>query len=622
MNKRFFWVFVLFCSTLLSSLADVSPAYACTCKRKTGCSYSGEVLASVIDYPDGRTRTHFQLRKHDTGELLDLEFAGKVPKGLLATGVKVNIQGKRLRNRKTFAVAADSNGNSKVTITSAGSEAAGVTGTKSLAVVIISSADFSQGVSDADIDSIFFSGARNVSGLYQISSYGNMTFSKAGIYRTTLSYATASSCDNFKYSTDAMSQLGNISAQYIVYIVPTTACTWGGWAYLNLSGAWIRADYALYGDIIAHELGHNVGLHHASINPANDETNQGEYSDMSCIMGYGAVGWRHFNAAHKDQEGWFPNGRRLDISSSTTSTIAALEATPTTTALPYVLRLPRYSDYYYVSYRSPLDNYSDGLLSGYNANIPYHISIHRASSAPGYSYLISNLSPGQAWTDTINGAVINFTGSDQMSATVQVSYTCIARQMAISLQPVLQSTNVAGTQKNYLVVVTNNDSIGCGTGHFILSSSLPPGFTGAFDSTSFDISSGGSASTNFVLTSSSGEADGSFGFSLTADDASRLASISGQYLLDRIPPSMPTNLTAKYSRRGKTKGNTITFTNSTDDRSGVAGNNIYLNGVKKNTSLITSGSFRDSSGTVGMVYGVTAVDIAGNESAQALVVAK
>jgi len=560
-----------------------------------------------MDFPDGTTKTKVHIRKHDTGKLFELQFSGNPPSNL-APGQKIKVQGKLARGKTAFAVAKDNNGRHKLTFTESAGSTAPVSGTKSLAVIVISSSDFTQTVTDAQLDSVFWSGTQNISGLYRTSSYGKMSFSKVGIYRTTLSYSTSQACNYNQYSSDAMRQIGSVNANYFLYIIPTNACGWAGLGNLCASGAWIPGGYALYGDVNAHELGHNVCMHHAAIDPDNNGTNDGEYNDTSCIMGYGGVGWRHFNAAHVDQEAWFPTGRRVDVTSSTTATIAPLEADPLSTGLPYALRLPRSGDFYYVSYRSAIDNYSSGLTNSGT------VSIHHAGSTPGYSYLITNLSPGQSWTDSVNGGTISFASGNSTSATVQVSFGCVTNQPSITLQPVTQLTNTPGTSKDYLVTVINKNAVGCGVSHFILSGSLPSGFSGTFDSTTLDVAAGNSGATSLHVSSSIGETDGSFNFTVSASDSVGTASTSGQYVIDRTPPPGPSNVSVVFSRKGNKKGNTITFTNGVDDRSGLAGNNIYLNGVKINSSLVTSGSFRDAGGASGMTYGVTAIDRAGNES--------
>src|SRR5262249_50236521 len=52
-------------------------------------------------------------------------------------------------------------------------------------------------------------------------------------------------------------------------------------------------------DLYIHELGHNLGLHHARVDSDNNGTPESEYGDASCPMGYSGIGFRHFNALHK-----------------------------------------------------------------------------------------------------------------------------------------------------------------------------------------------------------------------------------------------------------------------------------------------------------------------------------
>jgi len=86
---------------------------------------------------------------------------------------------------------------------------------------------------------------------------------------------------------------------------------------------------------------------------------------------------------------------------------------------------------------------------------------------------------------------------------------------------------------------------------------------------------------------------------------------------DTTPPSVPTNVNGTPVGSSEVD---LTWTGSTDDAggSGVAGYNVYRDGTKVNSSLVTGTSFNDTGlqASTQYSYTVSAVDNQGNESAQ------
>lgn len=80
---------------------------------------------------------------------------------------------------------------------------------------------------------------------------------------------------------------------------------------------------------------------------------------------------------------------------------------------------------------------------------------------------------------------------------------------------------------------------------------------------------------------------------------------------DTTPPSAPLNLTASVSFTNVT----LDWLPSTDDDSGLAGYNVYLNGALSRTVESTTTTFNDLLQLTSYDFGVSAVDVAGNESA-------
>src|SRR6185295_7274647 len=154
------------------------------------------------------------------------------------------------------------------------------------------------------------------------SSYGVLGFGRRSFPGTNMdvvrvaitdpSPSLAGVCDYDLWAANAdaaaVAQGVDLSAyQHRMYLLPpgTTGCTWAGLGYIGCGEscrAWVRTSESLvcgYPDILAHELGHNIGLRHART-ASIDGTASCEYCDTSDFMGYGMNTLRTLNAPHKD----------------------------------------------------------------------------------------------------------------------------------------------------------------------------------------------------------------------------------------------------------------------------------------------------------------------------------
>lgn len=108
--------------------------------------------------------------------------------------------------------------------------------------------------------------------------------------------------------------------------------------------------------------------------------------------------------------------------------------------------------------------------------------------------------------------------SDTKFVVINVSSSCVRSNPTVSISPSFQ-TGQRNTTKTYNTTVTNNDAANCGSSTFNLTSSIPSGWSGSFSSNSLSISPGNSASTNFMLTSSSNATFGNYTFNNTATNS-------------------------------------------------------------------------------------------------------
>lgn len=144
--------------------------------------------------------------------------------------------------------------------------------------------------------------------------------------------------------------------------------------------------------VYIHELGHNLGMNHASTDQNNDGEYESEYGDYSCPMG-GSYGHKMFNAPHMHRQQWIPSNKIIDVDEiSSEFTIAPLHIEPNQTIHPQILRIKRKEGgHYYLSYRLR-QGYDEGLWAKYSNGLSLH---HH----PGYSrtLFIDKLSSGESW---------------------------------------------------------------------------------------------------------------------------------------------------------------------------------------------------------------------------------
>jgi len=165
--------------------------------------------------------------------------------------------------------------------------------------------------------------------------------------------------------------------QHVLHYFPRTGqCTWAGLAYQPGNKAWYNGSFG--GSVLAHELGHNFHLYHASSyactdasgarvpfsNLTPDKCTSTEYGDRFDPMG---SGYWHSNAYGKAQQGWFGKCNLVTVSANGTFDLVPTELPSNgIQALRVVRNLdsPKTSSYY-VEYRQPL-----GAFDKFSSNDP------------------------------------------------------------------------------------------------------------------------------------------------------------------------------------------------------------------------------------------------------------
>jgi Gametolysin peptidase M11 len=414
----------------------------------------GAALVQVADdFEHARSDIRYFLRERSSNEHLELKLSPEQAKQI-RSGQELRVRGRRSGKMlaadpdKVLAVDADADA---VTVL-AEPAALAPTSARRVISLIVDITDGSgtrhtvngrcDGADQLLADEMFGSQTArlNVDGCFGDSSYGAFGFggqsypgTAMDVVRVTITEASqslAGICRYFDWATAAdaaaAAQGINLGAyQHRMYVLPeaTSGCAWAGLAYVGCADlftcqAWVRA-YAHqpcgYRDAIAHELGHNIGLRHASTDSNNDGISDCEYCDTSDIMGYALGSWRAINAPHKDEMGWLDAARIVDGASGGVFTISALEMQ--NPPHPQVVKIVEPSGMaHYLSYRAPI---------GYDAQMGTEyfnrLQVHR-SPGSGNSHLITQLADGATHVDQRLNLTVRQLSHTADSATLEVRF--------------------------------------------------------------------------------------------------------------------------------------------------------------------------------------------------------
>ena len=593
--------------------------------------YEGTVTVAVEDdFERGRATRRYFIDEPNLGRRFELK-VNQAQGDKLRTGARIRVRGNAAGNALSADPAADA-----VTVLAEPLAAAPLTARK--AVVLLVDIRDSTGVvqpvsancdgataKSADIMFGSQSTNPNVDGCYKDSSFGALGFGGAfypggtpDVVRVTVSEAAAigAVCNYSAWGAAADKAATGVTLsnyQHRVYVLPANVgCSWAGLAYVGCGSscqAWVKAysgQACGYPDAYAHEIGHNLGMWHASTDANNDGTLDSEYCDTSDFMGYATGSMRTLNSAHKVQMGWAGGTRLVDGSQGGTFTVSSLALAAA--GSPQVVKVrPNSGDPYYLSLRTGV---------GYDATMPSastylgKLHVHRYSGSGNTRY-ITALGNGQSYSDAASGITIQQLSSTGDSATFQVSTTCAVQAPTVSISPASQGAGTtSAATRSYTVTVTNRDSASCTGGTFTLAGSVPSPLTGTITPTSLTLAPGASGTATLTVTSAAGSAGGSYTVSAgTVGDTSRTATANATYWIDGMPPSAPTSLRASL-KSGRV---TLSWSAASDSGgSGVTRYEVRRGGAVAGSTASTT--YTDSPGSGTFTYTVVAIDGAGNQS--------
>ncbi len=409
-------------------------------------SISGRLIEQIVDYPDHRSDTIFYLElKSGQRVRLDLSAVSTLSRESLKTGAELVLIGEYVAGTELKFRAASAAGFQAAPAVAADGVVGGqvVSGTRRAVAITLNLQNAGATYSvpavctNGQVAGYLYDNAQSMRAIYETSSRNQLTFNRdvdsngaADVFGPYTILANPGSCD---YSTwAALADAAAISAgvdlsayQHKIYVLPNyddIGCSWAGLGDLscgNSCKSWVA--YCFSTITYTHEIGHNLGLHHAGTDNNNDGVNEDQYNDMSCPMGYATLTSYIFNAPHEDQMGWFDSNpsKAQVVSADGTFDIGPLERSSGATPYPQMLKILAGSqDYYYISYRrqeAPIDQ-----LNGVYAN---KVSVHRFKNTSGQqTRLLSLLNDGQSFSDNGLGLVATMNSHDADKASVTVSF--------------------------------------------------------------------------------------------------------------------------------------------------------------------------------------------------------
>ncbi|MEO8272787.1 MAG: hypothetical protein ABI620_01805 [Chloroflexota bacterium] len=310
------------------------------------------------------TQATYEYTLQTASERIKVRFprGAAVPDGFV-NGAVVRIRG----NRDGTALAAADGATSAQVLQSA----PGWSGQRKLAVILMNfSNNTTKPFTRTYANGVVFTNPNSVRAYYAEQSHGAMVLQGATFDWVKVPYASTS-CQASAWASAAKAAVIARGADLSTYtnfmfIFPhTSACSWGGLAHLPGTNSWINGTPTLR--IPAHELGHNLGSHHASslrctkngVRVALSATcTKSEYGDPFTTMGNASA--RHVSNLSLVQIGYLPvAATRTVVSTGTYSLLSAASASGVR-----ILAIPRGNGTtLYLEYRRPYGTYFDNFSS-------------------------------------------------------------------------------------------------------------------------------------------------------------------------------------------------------------------------------------------------------------------
>jgi Gametolysin peptidase M11 len=298
---------------------------------------------------------------------------------------------------------------------------------RSVAIVVITFAGGAPpAYTDAYLKGVLIGNPDSVSNYFSEQSYGAVSFQglndpSGDVYHATIA-ANGSGCNSTPtpgwttWGSQAQAAVGaSTLARYdhVIYVFNSgRTCGWAGLGYMP--GREVYIDNAFQLSVVAHELGHNLGVHHASslrciaggqpvaFSTVTGACTSSEYGDPYDIMGMSATNQQ--NAFHKLQSGWLGSDRVKTITASGDYTVTPLEQASGVALLlvPHVTGGVIGQDFA-LDLRQTYGSYFDAFAAGSPATAGIQV---RLVQTPGGSPIQTQLIDTTPQTSTFNDAAL------------------------------------------------------------------------------------------------------------------------------------------------------------------------------------------------------------------------
>ncbi|HSI99953.1 MAG TPA: cell wall-binding repeat-containing protein [Patescibacteria group bacterium] len=279
---------------------------------------------------------------------------------------------------------------------------------------------------------------KSVRSYYAEQSYGGMTVTGDvfGYYTINVDRSTCAWSTWHKAARDAAAAAGVNLSSYtnVMAIWPgQSVCGWAGIAYVP--GKYSALNNTISWTTAAHELGHNLGAHHAQALtcsqggarvPISTSCTTSEYGDPFDRMGGGQV---HFNHFHRRQVGFLTTSDQLTVTAPGTYDIGV--ASHVDSGAPKIVRLARGDGtYLYLEARQTFGLFETfSSTSNVTAGVTVRIGPDTARSqtklvdttAATTTFADAALVAGRSVTDPVSGWTITTTSAGASGATVSLS---------------------------------------------------------------------------------------------------------------------------------------------------------------------------------------------------------
>jgi chitodextrinase len=570
----------------------------------------GDLLARHSDdFSRGRSTTEYVVQSN--GRLTPVRVTAQQAGPLLGKRVKV---GFRADGSATLAAAdGTSSGSTTTTTTSVNN--------RRVAILLVNFSNDTRTPWTADqVRNVAFGDpSRSVAEYFRLSTWGRIQLS-GDVFGWFTIPDTNTSCTWSAWGTSAnaaAAAAGIDLAQYqhVVYAFPSSPCGWSGLAYLPGKHSWLNGSGTSF-RVMSHELGHNLGTHHAatmscteagvrvplSANSANCTSS--EYGDPYSVMGASSrytptnVSRGNFGVLQSaNTQTVTASGDYLlkPIDPSDPTGVQSLRVRRTTSTF-LTLEFRQSDGSYFATYTST-DPVATGVTVRIASEYTTRSQTQLVDTTPATtSFGDAPLAAGRTLVDPLSGVSITALSTGSGGALVRISF---APDSSAPTQPTSLTATALDASRISLSWGASADNVGVAGYRVFRNGTLAATVT----STSWT-DSGLSASTTY-------------GYQVVAFDAagntSTAASASATTLVtDSQAPTAPGNLKATVAK----KKVTLSWSASTDNVE-VAGYRVYRDGALVATLGPTATGFSQSGLARGSyVYGVEAFDAAGNTSAR------